>query len=215
MRARARPASLIAGWVHGGACHSGGGVIGPDRYRSAPIGPDRPRPGSFGLDRFRLVSVGLGRPRSVSVASDRPRSVSIFFGSNIASPRPIETDRDRSRPTDTYRFRPQPINADRDGRFRSRPIETDRDRSALHFYRPPRAERPPARPRVRFRSGTPLEAPWGPQRGPLRRPERAWCLGGLLNRLGAIAGVLRRSLGVASVTFRSALSVSGNSSSSG
>ena len=190
-------------------------MIGPDRYRSAPIGPDRPRPGSFGLDRFRLVSVGLGRPRSVSVAPDRPRSVSIFFGSNGASPRPIETDRDRSRPTDTYRFRPQPINADRDGRFRSRPIETDRDRSALHFYRPPRAERPPARPRVRFRSGTPLEAPWGPQRGPLRRPERAWCLGGLSNRLGAIAGVLRRSLGVASVTFRSAFSVSGNSSSSG
>ena len=125
MRSRARPASLIAGWVHGGACQSGGGAIGPDRYLSAPIDPDRPRPVSLSFDRFRLVSVGLGRPRSVSVAPDRPRSVSIDFEASAQV-------RGRLRPIDTDRHRPTHIDTDQTDQGRSRrpsPMKTDRDRS--------------------------------------------------------------------------------------
>lgn len=101
MRARAWPASFIAGWVHGGACHSGGGAIGLARYLSVSIGSDMSLSVSIGLDWCGLVSIGPSRPRWVSVGPDRSRSASIVFGCSGACPRPVEIDRRRSRPTET------------------------------------------------------------------------------------------------------------------
>ena len=129
MRARAWPASFIAGWVHGGASHSGGGEIGLAHYLSVSIGFDMSLSVSIGLGWCRPVSIGPSRPRWVSVGPDRSRSASIGCGSSGACPRPIGIDRRRSRPTETGRYRQNRsrlISTAETDQDRSRPIETDR-----------------------------------------------------------------------------------------
>ena len=151
MRARARPASLIAGWVHGGACHSGGGVIGPDRYWSAPIGPDRPRPGSFGFGWSRSVSVGLDRSRSLPIGLGRSRSFSEVTAQLRGRSRPTETDRGRPIHIDSDHNRSMPIEMADSDQDRSKPIETDR--RCISTDRPGRSGPQRARAFV-FGSGT-------------------------------------------------------------
>ena len=154
VRARAWPASFIAGWVHGGASHSGGGEIGLAHYLSVSIGCDMSLSVSIGLGWCRPVSIGPSRPRWVSVGPDRSRSASIGCGSSGACPRPIGIDRRRSRPTETGRYRQNRSRLISTAETDQRPIETDRDRSRfLLLHALLRAERPPARPRIRSRLG--------------------------------------------------------------